>query len=107
MEIAYDKEGQSVREQLIDLQLKIVKILASLPPEIEGIKTTTDEPFKEPLQKKYVYGLKGLADILGCSKAHAQTIKSSGILDKAIIQNGRKIIVDAEMAITLFQKRYE
>ena len=107
MEITYNTE-QSVREQLIEIQSKIVKILATLPPEIENVKTTIDEPFKEePLQKKYVYGLKGLADILGCSKAHEQNVKNSGILDKAIIQNGRKIIVDAEMAITLFQKRYE
>ena len=107
MKITHNTEV-SVREQLIEIQSKIVKILATLPPEIENVKTTIDEPFKEePLQKKYVYGLKGLADILGCSKAHAQNVKNSGILDKAIIQNGRKIIVDAEMAITLFQKRYE
>ena len=56
------------------------------------------------LDKKYVYGLLGLAKILGCSKNHAGKLKSKGIFDEAIIQNGRKIIIDAEKAIELFKK---
>lgn len=58
-------------------------------------------------EKKYVYGINGLANLLGCSKTHAMTIKKTGILDKAIIQNGRKIIIDSELALTLFNKRYD
>lgn len=57
--------------------------------------------------KKYVYGLSGLAKILGCSRTHASNIKNSGILDDAIIQNGRKIIVDVELALSLFNKKYD
>ena len=51
----------------------------------------------------YEYGLKGLAKILGCSVSKASKIKSSGILDEAIIQNGRKIIIDSEKALELFK----
>ena len=53
-------------------------------------------------EKKYEYGLKGLAKILGCSISKASEIKSSGILDEAIIQNGNLIIIDKEKALELF-----
>lgn len=53
-------------------------------------------------EKKYEYGLKGLAKILGCSVSKASEVKSSGILDGAIIQNGNIIIIDKEKALTLF-----
>lgn len=53
-------------------------------------------------EKKYEYGLKGLAKILGCSVSKASEVKSSGILNKAIIQNGNIIIIDKEKALELF-----
>lgn len=53
-------------------------------------------------EKKYEFGLKGIAKILGCSLSKASEIKSSGILDKAITQNGNIIIVEREKAIKLF-----
>ena len=56
-------------------------------------------------EKKYEYGLKGLAKILGCSVSKASEVKSSGLLDKAIIQNGNIIIIDKEMALQLFGKK--
>lgn len=55
-------------------------------------------------EKKYEYGLKGIAKILGCSLSKASEIKSSGILDEAIIQNGNIIIVDKDKALQLFGK---
>ena len=51
---------------------------------------------------KYEYGLKGLAKILGCSISKASKIKSSGILDEAIIQKGNIIIIDKKKAMELF-----
>lgn len=56
------------------------------------------------INDKYVYGLSGLARLLRCSKNHAGKLKSKGIFDKAIIQNGRKIIIDSEKALELFKK---
>ena len=55
--------------------------------------------------KKYVHGLKGLAKILGCSISKASEIKSSGIFDEAIIQNGNIIIIDKEKVLELFGKK--
>lgn len=56
-------------------------------------------------QKKLVYGLQGLADLLHCTKRHASKIKSSGILNEAIKQRGRTIVIDSELALELFGKR--
>lgn len=53
-------------------------------------------------ENMYEYGLKGLAKILGCSVSKASKIKSSGILNEAIIQKGNIIIIDKKKAIELF-----
>ncbi|MCC2590035.1 DUF3853 family protein [Chryseobacterium sp. MFBS3-17] len=81
---------------------EFVEILDSRKPNIE------EKPIIQNLiGDKYVYGLLGLAKLLGCSKNHAGKLKSKGIFDEAIIQNGRKIIVDAEKALELFKKDSE
>ena len=51
--------------------------------------------------KKYVYGIAGIARLFGCSMPTANRIKQSGKIDKAITQIGRKIIVDADLALEL------
>lgn len=51
--------------------------------------------------KKYVYGIAGIARLFGCSIPTASRIKKSGKIAKAITQIGRKIIVDAELALEL------
>jgi len=48
-----------------------------------------------------VYGIKGLADIFGCSIPTANRIKRSGVIDDAISQIGRKIVVDVDKALEL------
>lgn len=55
--------------------------------------------------RKYVYGLAGIADLFRCSRTTASAIKASGRIDKAITQVGRKIIVDAELALDLAGKK--
>lgn len=51
--------------------------------------------------KKYVYGIRGIASLFGCSLPTANRIKQSGRIDRAITQIGRKIIVDADLALEL------
>ena len=58
-------------------------------------------------KKEYVYGINGLADLIGCSKTHASRLKSQGIFDEAIIQRGRTIIIDKEKALELLKKSKE
>ena len=52
-------------------------------------------------QKHFVYGLAGLARLLGCSLPTANRIKQSRKIYRAITQIGRKIIIDAELALEL------
>lgn len=52
-----------------------------------------------------VYGIQGLADLLHCSRTKASQIKKLGLIDEAITQVGRKIVIDAELAIKLLNKR--
>ena len=56
-------------------------------------------------ERKYVYGILGIAKLFGCSLPTANRIKKSGKIDKAITQIGRKIIVDAELALELAGKK--
>lgn len=51
--------------------------------------------------KRYVYGIDGIARLFGCSKPTANRIKKSGKIDGAITQIGRKIVVDADKALEL------
>ena len=52
-------------------------------------------------ERHFVYGLSGLARLFGCSLPIANRIKQSGKIDRAITQVGRKIIVDADLALEL------
>lgn len=61
------------------------------------------QPDADPT-KKYVYGLKGIRKLFGVSHATAQRYKDTVIRD-AVRQNGRKIIVDAEKAVELFNRK--
>lgn len=51
--------------------------------------------------RNFVYGIAGIARLFNCSAATANRIKKSGRIDKAIKQIGKKIIVDAELALQL------
>lgn len=58
----------------------------------------------EPITKKnLVYGLAGLAKLLGCSISTAARIKKSGVLTGAIHQTGKVIVVDADLALDLMK----
>lgn len=55
--------------------------------------------------KKYEYGIKGLAKIFGIARSTAYNLKASGLLDEAISQNGKTIIIDVDLALKLFDNR--
>ncbi len=52
----------------------------------------------------YVYGLRGIQQLFGVSHKTAQEYKD-GIIKDAVRQNGRKIVVDADLALELFNER--
>lgn len=53
------------------------------------------------------YGIEGLAKLLGCSKSTAWKIKKSGIIDPAIIQINRTIIINNSKVFECLQKNQE
>ena len=74
---------------------ELLDLLSTIKPQVEITQA----------EKKYVYGIAGIAELFGCSKGTATTIKNSGKIDKAITQVGRKIVVDAELALSLAGKK--
>lgn len=59
---------------------------------------------QEQHTRQYVYGIRGIAQLFNCSVATANLIKKSGVIDGAITQINRKIVVDAELALQLKRK---
>ena len=55
--------------------------------------------------KRYVYGLKGIQELFNVSHGTAQKYKD-GIIKDAVFQSGRKIVVDADKAMELFNSSY-
>lgn len=62
----------------------------------ERVKAVTSETKQRDTRKNYVYGLKGLSNLLGCSKTTAARLKASGKYDSAITQIGALLIIDAD-----------
>ena len=62
-------------------------------------------PKRKEVPKNYVYGIKGIANLFGCSISTASRLKKEGKIQKAIMQRGRKIVVDADLALELFSKK--
>lgn len=55
-------------------------------------------------EEEYVYGYKGLASLLNCSICAAKNLKLSGKIDKAIIQEGRKIMIHKKKSSRNFKE---
>lgn len=67
---------------------------------------TNQSPANEPAATKhYLYGIAGICEIFSCSKPTAIRIKKSGRIDKAITQVGRKIVIDADLALQLASQK--
>lgn len=83
---------QMTAGEFIELLKECIKIDT---PVIES------QPVVENKEKRFVHGIQGIAGLFNCSLATANRIKSSGKIDEAITQVGRKIVVDADLALEL------
>lgn len=93
----------SINTRVIDLTLG--ELLDAIEARIrETRKEDAQSESNTPKPKRFVYGLKGLQKLFGCSKTTASRIKASGKIDKAITQVGALIIIDADMALELAGK---
>ena len=76
---------------------QLMEIIASMinPAEVAANEQPT---------VNFVYGLKGIQHLFNCSHTQAQRYKD-GILKPAVIQSGRKIMVDRDLAVKLFNEK--
>ena len=86
--------------EILQSQKRVEARLEALIEVVQTLQKTIED--SKPKVPKYVYGIKGLAQLLGCSMSTAERIKRSGVLDGAIIQRNRSVIVDAQRALALF-----
>lgn len=71
---------------------------------LELIQNKQPTPAEIGKGKVYVYGLRGIRQLFNVSHATAQRYKDTIIRD-AVSQQGRKIIVDKEKAMELFNSK--
>lgn len=60
----------------------------------------------KPKKKEYVYGIKGMADLLGVSESTVERMKKEGVLDGAYTQSNRSIIAYKEKVLQFFDDPY-
>lgn len=71
-------------------------------------KTKNEEENESPqiiktTETKLVYGIRGIANLFDCSIATANRIKKSGVINDAISQRNRTIVIDVQKALELFK----
>lgn len=84
---------------MVTLQMTIEEYM-----EREAMRTQQQEAAK---LRNYVYGLKGIEQLFHCSTTTAWRIKNSEWIKPAISQVGRKIVVDADLALELAHQNTE
>ncbi len=73
--------------------------LAALIGSFKSSDASESTP-QSPTRHLY-HGIAGIAEIFGCSVPTANRIKHSGIINDAITQVGRKIVIDGDKALVL------
>lgn len=88
-----------MRISIMDLNTKIADLTIGQLLEIMKMQTVPQQA------DEYLYSISELADYLHCSKATAQKIKSSGQINKAVSQTGRKFRINKRMLSELLRVR--
>ena len=87
-----------------DLNTRIIDLtLGELLEAIES-KLQANQPQPESQDKNYVYGLKGMAKLLGCSKTTASRLKATGLYGEAITQIGALLIIDGDRLLEIAKR---
>lgn len=90
---------QKLNLRVIDLTVEqLIEVIGS---EVESRAKTV---LKNTSAPSYSYsGIKGIQQILNCSKSKALGMRASGILDDACIQNGNTFLIDKQRALELLK----
>ena len=89
----------------IDPNTRIIDLTISDLLELIGTINTAPKEAPRVPERRLVYGIAGIAQLFNCSITTANRIKASGRINGAIMQNGRTIVVDADLALELFNNK--
>lgn len=92
------KYDQNTR--VIDLTLG--ELLSAIEEKVREVQNSQQPADSD---KHFVYGLKGLAKLLGCSKTTAARLKATGNYDEAITQVGALLIIDADKVLEIARNK--
>ena len=104
------KKELGVMTRLVTIEQLLEKPICMMSGEefVLLLQNAEKQPAKVPAEvvpeRHYEHGIAGIAKIFGCSIPTANRIKKSGIIDPAITQVARKIVVDVELALELAKK---
>lgn len=87
--------------RIIDLTVGQLEVLIRSWVRSEEASAKADDDRQD---KRHVYGLKGLAKLLGCSTTSACKINTSGIIEPALTRLGNLLIYDSDMVLDLIKK---
>ena len=93
------KYDQNTR--VIDLTLG--ELLSAIEEKVREVQKS-QQPTAET-DRRFGYGLKGLAKLLGCSKTTAARLKATGNYDEAITQVGALLIIDADKVLEIARNK--
>lgn len=94
------KLDRELNSALIDFLQPVIAYCIDAALEKHGIANSAhaDRPNSAPSQNNHVYGIDGLARLLGCSKPTAHRLKASGQIPYS--QVGRKIVFDSQAVLS-------
>lgn len=90
----------SLDQRIIDLTLG--EVLDAVEARVRAILPAESQQSQE---RNFVYGLKGFAKLLGCSKTTAARLKASGKYDEAITQIGALLLIDADEVLRIAKEQ--
>ncbi len=89
----------------MDLNTRLIDItVGELAEFIRDTVAGSTTPTIKKDESEYAYGIAGIMEIFNCKSSKANQIKQSGVIDDAITQSGRKIVIDKRLALELMRK---
>ena len=89
---------------MITQETRLIDLTVAQLAEVidQAVKASMQRNSAPKNELQLVYGIKGIADLFGVSERQARSIKRSGVISRAIRQQGRTIVTDATLALQLF-----
>lgn len=107
-ETASGHQQSKTNDIMISHDTRLIDLTVAQLAEVidQAVKDSIQRNSAQKTELRLVYGIKGIAELFGVSERQARNIKSSGVISRAIRQQGRTIVTDAALALQLFGKKH-